>query len=350
MRCRGRRLAVLDIVDRLFVTIFDYLNEKCKKLLDAINKQFPFKPLKHTLLRQLRIRLHSILVPSSPPLEVPPMTPEMFYGMRFSLALPIALHLPMLTGPRPQFLSTQGSEMEATCFQRDIKVELDTGSQDLLLSHWGLGMESYDFHHGKCHGSRGNSSTRTTLASRESSCPITHSSSRAPTGPLPALTSNMFVSAFFLRSVPDGTLFFIYSLFRRFGRNDGEKNGGIGAFSTTGASLLFNVAVSTRLSCAVNYPRFSPSPATDTVPFLRLRWHTRKRHVHETKRKRLTWEHARRLCTSAHKEEAHARASMKDVCGSAQRGGALERVKKRSAHGRGACGSAQRGGMQERIR
>ncbi|KAK8935682.1 hypothetical protein KSP39_PZI014024 [Platanthera zijinensis] len=38
---------VLDIVDRLFVTIFDYLNEKCKKLLDAINKQFPFKPLKY---------------------------------------------------------------------------------------------------------------------------------------------------------------------------------------------------------------------------------------------------------------------------------------------------------------
>ncbi|KAK8955675.1 hypothetical protein KSP40_PGU008904 [Platanthera guangdongensis] len=38
---------VLDIVDRLFVTIFDYLNEKCKKLLDAINKQFPFKPLRY---------------------------------------------------------------------------------------------------------------------------------------------------------------------------------------------------------------------------------------------------------------------------------------------------------------
>ncbi|KAK8918906.1 hypothetical protein KSP39_PZI021057 [Platanthera zijinensis] len=38
---------VLDIVDRLFVTIFDYLNEKCKNLLDAINKQFPFKPLKY---------------------------------------------------------------------------------------------------------------------------------------------------------------------------------------------------------------------------------------------------------------------------------------------------------------
>ncbi|KAK8953686.1 hypothetical protein KSP40_PGU007459 [Platanthera guangdongensis] len=38
---------VLDIVDRLFVSMFDYLNEKCKELLDAINKQFPFKPLKY---------------------------------------------------------------------------------------------------------------------------------------------------------------------------------------------------------------------------------------------------------------------------------------------------------------
>ncbi|KAG0479474.1 hypothetical protein HPP92_010332 [Vanilla planifolia] len=38
---------VLDIVDRLFVTMFDYLDEKCKKLLDAINRQYPFKPLKY---------------------------------------------------------------------------------------------------------------------------------------------------------------------------------------------------------------------------------------------------------------------------------------------------------------
>ncbi|KAG0481870.1 hypothetical protein HPP92_009954 [Vanilla planifolia] len=40
-------ICVLDIVDRLFVTMFDYLNEKCKKLLDAINRQYPFKPLKY---------------------------------------------------------------------------------------------------------------------------------------------------------------------------------------------------------------------------------------------------------------------------------------------------------------
>lgn len=39
-------MQVCDIVDRLFVAMFDYLNENCKKELDAINKQYPFEPLK----------------------------------------------------------------------------------------------------------------------------------------------------------------------------------------------------------------------------------------------------------------------------------------------------------------
>lgn len=33
-------------MDRLFVTMFDDLNENCKKELDAINRQYPFEPLK----------------------------------------------------------------------------------------------------------------------------------------------------------------------------------------------------------------------------------------------------------------------------------------------------------------
>ncbi|KAL7111988.1 hypothetical protein ACP275_05G124200 [Erythranthe tilingii] len=41
---------VMDIVDRLFVTMFDGLNETCSKELEAINKQYPFEPLKY--LRQ----------------------------------------------------------------------------------------------------------------------------------------------------------------------------------------------------------------------------------------------------------------------------------------------------------
>ncbi|KAF2297189.1 hypothetical protein GH714_019118 [Hevea brasiliensis] len=46
---------VMDIVDRLFVTMFDHLNEKCKKELDAVRRQYPFEPLKY-LRKTLRLR------------------------------------------------------------------------------------------------------------------------------------------------------------------------------------------------------------------------------------------------------------------------------------------------------
>lgn len=36
----------MDIVDSLFVSIFDGLNERCKKELATIGRQYPFKPLK----------------------------------------------------------------------------------------------------------------------------------------------------------------------------------------------------------------------------------------------------------------------------------------------------------------
>lgn len=38
---------VMDIVDCLFVTIFDGLNNVCKKELEAVAKQYPFEPLKY---------------------------------------------------------------------------------------------------------------------------------------------------------------------------------------------------------------------------------------------------------------------------------------------------------------
>ncbi|KAF5946640.1 hypothetical protein HYC85_016868 [Camellia sinensis] len=37
---------VMDIVDRLFIAMFDSLNEKCQKELEAIGNQYPFEPLK----------------------------------------------------------------------------------------------------------------------------------------------------------------------------------------------------------------------------------------------------------------------------------------------------------------
>lgn len=39
----------MDIVDRLFVAMFDSLNERCKKALEAVDKQYPFEPLKVNL-------------------------------------------------------------------------------------------------------------------------------------------------------------------------------------------------------------------------------------------------------------------------------------------------------------
>ncbi|CAF2047298.1 unnamed protein product [Brassica napus] len=37
---------IMDLVDELFVFIFTELNEKCKKELEAVGKQYPFEPLK----------------------------------------------------------------------------------------------------------------------------------------------------------------------------------------------------------------------------------------------------------------------------------------------------------------
>lgn len=43
-------MQVMDIVDRLFVSMFDSLNERCQKELEAIGKQYPFMPLKVILV------------------------------------------------------------------------------------------------------------------------------------------------------------------------------------------------------------------------------------------------------------------------------------------------------------
>lgn len=45
---------VMDIVDRLFVAIFDSINDNCKKELEAIGRQYPFQPLKY-LRKTLRL-------------------------------------------------------------------------------------------------------------------------------------------------------------------------------------------------------------------------------------------------------------------------------------------------------
>ncbi|KNA25857.1 hypothetical protein SOVF_002650 [Spinacia oleracea] len=47
MEIKAHYSEVMDIVDRLFVAIFDHLNENCQGELEAISRQYPFQPLKY---------------------------------------------------------------------------------------------------------------------------------------------------------------------------------------------------------------------------------------------------------------------------------------------------------------
>ncbi|CAN6230282.1 unnamed protein product [Urochloa humidicola] len=47
MALRDHYSEVCDVVDRLFVAVFDHLNKNCAKELEAIQRQYPFKPLKY---------------------------------------------------------------------------------------------------------------------------------------------------------------------------------------------------------------------------------------------------------------------------------------------------------------
>ncbi|XP_022976148.1 aspartate--tRNA ligase 2, cytoplasmic-like [Cucurbita maxima] len=47
MEIKTHYYEVMDIVDRLFVSMFDSMNQNCKKELEAIDKQYPFEPLKY---------------------------------------------------------------------------------------------------------------------------------------------------------------------------------------------------------------------------------------------------------------------------------------------------------------
>jgi len=38
---------ILQVLSNLLVFIFDQLNENCKEELNAVNKQYPFEPLKY---------------------------------------------------------------------------------------------------------------------------------------------------------------------------------------------------------------------------------------------------------------------------------------------------------------
>ncbi|KAF3329890.1 aspartate--tRNA ligase [Carex littledalei] len=54
MEIKEHYFEVCDIVDRLFVAMFDHLNKNCSKELETINHQYPFQPLKY-LRKTLRL-------------------------------------------------------------------------------------------------------------------------------------------------------------------------------------------------------------------------------------------------------------------------------------------------------
>ncbi|XP_030475496.2 aspartate--tRNA ligase 2, cytoplasmic-like [Syzygium oleosum] len=54
MEIKKHYFEVMDIVDQLFVTMFDSLNVSCKKELEAVGRQYPFEPLKY-LRKTLRL-------------------------------------------------------------------------------------------------------------------------------------------------------------------------------------------------------------------------------------------------------------------------------------------------------
>ncbi|XP_004512467.1 aspartate--tRNA ligase 2, cytoplasmic-like [Cicer arietinum] len=47
MEIKKHYFEVMDVVDRLFVAMFDSLNQNCKKDLEAVANQYPFEPLKY---------------------------------------------------------------------------------------------------------------------------------------------------------------------------------------------------------------------------------------------------------------------------------------------------------------
>jgi hypothetical protein len=48
---------VLDVLEAVFVAIFDGINEKCVKHLEAINAQYPFEPLQVGVLFMCLLRI-----------------------------------------------------------------------------------------------------------------------------------------------------------------------------------------------------------------------------------------------------------------------------------------------------
>lgn len=73
MEIKEHYFEVLDVLEKVFLTIFDGLNEKCAKQLEAINEQYPFEPLQY-LRQTLRLTFaEGVAILKEAGIEVDPM-------------------------------------------------------------------------------------------------------------------------------------------------------------------------------------------------------------------------------------------------------------------------------------
>lgn len=73
MEIKEHYFEVLDVLEKVFLTIFDGLNTKCAKQLEAINEQYPFEPLKY-LPQTLRLTFaEGVAILKEAGIEVDPM-------------------------------------------------------------------------------------------------------------------------------------------------------------------------------------------------------------------------------------------------------------------------------------
>uniref|UniRef100_A0A7N0VD83 aspartate--tRNA ligase n=1 Tax=Kalanchoe fedtschenkoi TaxID=63787 RepID=A0A7N0VD83_KALFE len=73
MEIKEHYFEVTDIVDRLFVSMFDYLNEKCSKELNAVRQQYPFEDLKYSRKTLQLTYEEGIKMLQEDGIEVPPL-------------------------------------------------------------------------------------------------------------------------------------------------------------------------------------------------------------------------------------------------------------------------------------
>ncbi|GLT54771.1 hypothetical protein SLA2020_279410 [Shorea laevis] len=89
---------VMDIVDRLFVTMFDTMNKNCSKELEAVGRQYPFEPLKY-LRQTLRLTFEEGIQMLKDVLVLEKYNTEFYILYRYPLAIRPFYTMPCYDNP-----------------------------------------------------------------------------------------------------------------------------------------------------------------------------------------------------------------------------------------------------------